>query len=124
MAPSDQPSRAPIHKSTRVMLSVAAAMGMAARGQGPDPCEPGSFNPGVCKVAVRHHGYCSGGAWVPMTYSQKYPNYYDSYQSYLSGGGLVASAADENCGRFGSHGSYFVSHGGFGRTGSGHHAGG
>jgi hypothetical protein len=59
-----------------------------------------------------------------MTYSQKYPNYYDSYQTYLSGGGLVASAADENCGRLTSHSTYFVSHGGFGHTGSGHRAGG
>jgi hypothetical protein len=98
-------------------------MGMTARGQGPDPCEPGSFNPGVCKTAVRHHGYCSGGAWVPMTYSQKYPNYYDSYQTYASGGGLVNAAAAENCGHSTYH-SGFVSHGGFGHIGGGHRAGG
>jgi hypothetical protein len=94
---------------------MAATMGMAARGQQSlDPCEPGTFNANVCKVAIRHHGYCSAGAWVPMTYSQQYPNYYDSYQAYLSGGGLAVSAPEDDCLR---HGSSGVSRAGFGSTG-------
>ena len=63
---------------------------------------------------------------MPMTYSQKYPNYYDSYQAYLSGGGLVTSAPSENCGHSGSHSTFAHSsyvHGGFGYIGSGHSAG-
>jgi hypothetical protein len=97
---------------------MAATMGMAARGQqgnSLDPCEPGTFNANVCRVAIRHHGYCSGGVWVPMKYSQDYPNYYDSYQAYLSGGGLAVSAPEEGCRR--PHGSSYMARGGFGSTG-------
>jgi hypothetical protein len=111
-------------KSAKVILSMAAAMGIAARGTpGVDPCAPGSFNAGVCKVALQHHGYCSGGAWVPMKYSQTYPNYYDSYQAYLSTGGLAVSAPEGDCGHRGRS-TYFGTHGGFGATGSGRHSGG
>ena len=110
----------------RVMLTVVATVGMAARAQqSSDPCALATFSPSVCKTAVRHHGYCSGGAWIPATYQQSYPNYYDSYQSYLAGGGQVTPMLEEDCRRphgfFSAHG---ISHGGFGSTGRGHHAGG
>jgi len=109
------------------VLTVAAAMSIAARGQlAPDPCDAGTFNTKACKVAVQHHGYCAGSNWVPMTYSAPYPYYYDSYQTYLANGGVAAAAEAGNCrsphyGLFGVHG---ISRGGFGSTGSGHHHGG
>jgi hypothetical protein len=114
-------------KSPSVVLTVAAAMGIAAHGQqGADPCDAATFNAKVCKTAVRHNGYCAGGVWVPMTYQQHYPYYYDSFQQYQSGGNLASPALDGNCKRpstgfFGVHGA---SRGGFGSTGAGHHAGG
>jgi hypothetical protein len=101
---------------------------MAARGQlAPDPCDAGTFNVKACKVAVKHQGYCDGANFVPMTYSQPYPNYYDSYQAYLANRGVATAAEGGNCwhrGIFGAHGlSHGITHGGFGATGSGHHGG-
>ncbi len=123
-------AHSPAKKSARVVLTVAAAMGMAARGQlAPDPCDAGSFNSKACKVAVKHQGYCDGVNFVPMTYSQPYPNYYDSYQAYLANGGVVTAVGAGNCrypysGLFGARGSsHGITHGGFGSTGSGHHGG-
>jgi hypothetical protein len=118
-------AHSPVKKSASVVLTVAAAMSMTARGQlAPDPCDAGTFNTKACKVAVKHMGYCDGSTFVPMTYSQRYPNYYDSYQAYLGNGGVVTAAGAGNCpqlhGGFGIHG---VSRGGFGSTGSGHHGG-
>ena len=121
-------AHSPVKKSARVVLTVAAAMSMAARGQlAPDPCDAGTFNVKACKVAVKHMGYCDGASFVPMTYSQPYPNYYDSYQAYLGNGGLATAAAAGNCryprsGLFG--GAHGYSRGGFGAIGSGHHHGG
>lgn len=123
-------AHSPAKKSARVVLTVAAAMSMAARGQlAPDPCDAGTFNVKACKVAVQHQGYCDGSNFVPMTYSQPYPNYYDSYQAYLSNGGVAMAAEAGNCwhrGIFGgAHGSsHGITRGGFGGTGSGHHHGG
>src|SRR6266849_6045228 len=114
-------------KSARVILTAVAAVGMAARGQqGGDPCDAATFNSKVCKPAIRHNGYCSGGTWVPMAYSQSYPDYFDSYLAYLSGGGAVAATPKENCRRPSTslHAGHGISRGGFGRTGAGHHAGG
>jgi hypothetical protein len=116
-----------VEKSARIVLTVVAAMGMAARGQqGPDPCDAATFNAKSCKTAVRHNRFCSGGAWVPMTYQQPYPYYYDSYQAYLAGGGVVSPLPVESCphpfaGFFGGHG---VTRRGFGSTGVAHRAGG
>jgi hypothetical protein len=97
----------PLKKSARVILTVAAAMGVAARGQqGADPCLASTFNAQVCKVAIRHKGYCSGGAFVKTAYAQPYPYYYDSYSTFVAGGGLAAQP--ESCsarGGFGSHGA-------------------
>jgi hypothetical protein len=119
-------AHSPVKKSARVVLTVAAAMGMARGQLAPDPCDAGTFNNKACKVAVQHLGYCDGANFVPMTYSQPYPNYYDSYQAYLANGGVATAAEAGNCwhshgGFFGVHGS---SRGGFGSTGSGHHGGG
>jgi len=75
------------------------------------------FDPGVCKAAIKHHGYCSGG-WTRMSYSQKYPYYYDEYQRYLSGGGAAAALTLENCAWPTTR--VATSHG-FGTIGSGHH---
>ena len=119
-------AHSPVKKSAKVVLTVAAAMSMAARGQlAPDPCDAGTFNTKACKVAVKHMGYCDGASFVPMTYPQRYPYYYDSYQAYLANGGLATAAEAGNClrpysGFFGVHG---FSRGGFGSTGSGHHGG-
>ena len=119
-------AHSPVKKSARVVLTVAAAMGMTARGQlAPDPCDAGTFNTKACKVAVKHMGYCDGSAFVPMTYSERYPYYYDSYQAYLANGGIATAAEAGNCRR--PHSNYFgtpVSRGGFGSTGAGRHAGG
>jgi len=109
-----------------VVLTVAAAMGMARGQLAPDPCDAGTFNTKSCKVAVQHMGYCDGSSFVPMTYSQRYPYYYDTYQSYLANGGVATAAAAGNCRHphSGFFGIYPVSRGGFGATGSGHHHGG
>ena len=112
----------PVRKSARVVLTVAAAMGMARGQLAPDPCDPGTFNIKACKVAVQHSGYCDGSTWVPTTYQEHYPYYYDSYQAYLSTGGVVTAAETGNCRR--PHSSFFgrgISRGGFGSTGAGHH---
>jgi len=108
-----------LRKSTRVVLTVAAAMGVSARAQ-QDPCEASTFNGQSCQLAIRHNGYCSGGAWTSMTYQWPYPFYYDAYSAFVSGGGLAAPFAIENCRAPG-----MFSRGGFGAIGAGrHHAGG
>src|SRR5262245_10606000 len=102
-------SSAPVKKSAKIILTVAASMGIAARGQQSlGPCDAAAFSPKVCKAAIHHKGFCSGGAWVPTAYQQAYPYYYDSYQAYLSGGGVATPASVEDCRRpsagfFGAH---------------------
>ena len=111
-------------KSPHVLVTLVASVGLAARAQqSPDPCDAASFNEKVCKSSVRRGGYCAQGAWVPLTYQQSYPYYYDLYQQFLLAGGVVNPVDGGNCphGIF-SHG-VFVSHGGFGSTGAAHHAG-
>lgn len=109
-------------KSTHVTLTVAAAMGLAARGQQPlDPCGAASFNAKVCQAAVKQRRYCSQGQWVPLADPQPYPYYYGLYQDYVANGGVVTAIPAEHCGGFMSH-----VYGGFGAIGGGrhHHAGG
>jgi hypothetical protein len=121
----------PVKKSARVVLTVAAAMSMSLRAQQPadiqsaDPCESATFNGKACQVAVRHQGYCEGSTWVNMTYQQRYPYYYDSYQAYLASGGTATAAAVGNCPipRAGFFGALLVPRGGFGSIGAGRHAG-
>jgi len=120
-------THSPVKKSARVVLTVAAAMSMAARGQlAPDPCDAGTFNIKACKVAVKHSGYCDGSSFVPMTYSERYPYYYDSYQAYLANGGVATAVEAGNCQHphGGLFGLYGARRGGFGSTGGGHHHGG
>lgn len=97
----------PLKKSAKVVLTIAAAMGVAARAQqSGNPCSASTFNAQVCKVAIQHKGYCSGGAFVKTAYQQPYPFYYNSYSTFVSGGGLAAEP--ESCatrGGFGSHGA-------------------
>jgi hypothetical protein len=105
-------------KSARVTLTVVAAVG-CSRGalwgqQAANPCGPADFNQKACYAAVKHHGFCSGGAWVTQQY-QQYPYYYDLYRTYAAGGGPVTPAAVERCGR-GGHAVY----GGFGAHGAAH----
>lgn len=97
-------------------LTVVATMGIAFRAQAQDPCDAASFNGKVCSTAIHRGGYCAQGMWVPMTYPQSYPDYYDLYQNYMSNGGVVAMAPDEKC----RHGSG-AGHGGFGFFGRTHH---
>jgi len=117
----------PLKKSARVVLTVAAAMSMAARGlEALNPCDTSTFNVKACKVAVKHQGYCDGSTWIPTAYSERYPYYYDSYQAYLAGGGLATPAEVGNCQRgyygvYRAHGVSHVSQGGFGAIGAGHH---
>jgi hypothetical protein len=124
-------ARTPVKKSARVVLTVAAAMSMSVRGQQPvdlqaaDPCASATFNGNACQVAVRHQGYCEGSTWVNMTYQQRYPYYYDSYQTYLAAGGVATAAVVGNCRfpRAGLFGALLVPRGGFGSIGAGRHAG-
>ncbi len=115
-----------VKRSARVILTVAAAVSVARGQQSLGPCEATAFSAKVCKTAIHHKGYCAGGNWVPMTYAQAYPYYYDSYQTYMAGGGQVTAAAVENCSR--PHGGFFSGHGatrrGFGAIGGGRPAGG
>ncbi|HYW47077.1 MAG TPA: hypothetical protein VE959_29695 [Bryobacteraceae bacterium] len=105
-------------KSARVTLTVVAAVGWAARAQqAPNPCEPANFNGKACQAAVKNHGYCSGGAWVPQQY-QKYPYYYGLYQAYASAAGVVTAAPVEACRR---PSRLFGRHGGFGAIGAAVH---
>jgi len=111
-------------KSTKISLTVVAAMGMAACNRRPDPCEAATYNDQACREAIQQGGYYYHGAWVPMMYSRPYPYYYDSYSRYVGRGGTVHAAPSEAYSRSsgGSHGS--VGRGGFGSTGGGHAFGG
>ncbi len=107
-----------VKKSSKVTLTLVAALGMAGCGhRGVDPCDAATYNDAACLQAVKDGGYNWGGQWVPMTYYQPYPYYYDSYRSYVDGGGQVKAAPPEAYGHAG------VARGGFGETGAGHGAG-
>jgi len=118
-------------RSATVTLTMVAAIGVSgglpARAQQPgDPCEASGFNAKACQVAVQRRGFCSQGAWIPMTYPQTYPYYYDLYRDYVMQGGAVSPVPDSRCSRPG-HVWGGVVHGGFGTIGHGHghsHAGG
>jgi hypothetical protein len=108
-------------KSAKVTLTVVAAVGLAACGrQRMDPCQQASFDQQACEDAVRSGGYYWNGGWVPMTYHYPYPYYYDSYRSYVSGGGHSQAVPT---GAFAHPGASGVSRGGFGAIGAGHGAG-
>lgn len=103
-----------MRKSTKVTITIVAAIGSAARVPAADPCDPATFNEKVCKSAVSQHGFCENGEWSAMQYGQKYPYYYDLYQNHLSAGGAVTPAVPGQCRRPGGN---LFRHGGFGATG-------
>src|SRR5260370_15851839 len=75
-------------KSTKVTLTVVAAVGLASCGRSRrDPCDRESFSEMACQDAVRNGGYYYGGSWYPMAYSYPYPYYYHSYRTHVSNGG-------------------------------------
>jgi hypothetical protein len=107
-------------KSTQVTLTVAAAMGLAARGQQPlNPCGAASFNSNACHEAVKHDRFCWQGQWNPVSDPEPYPYYYGQYRDYVAHGGAVTPAPAGNCGHLRYGGG---AHGGFGATGHGHHS--
>lgn len=106
-------------RSSKVTLTVVAAMGLASCARRHDPCESSYFDPTACADAIRGGGYYWHGGWVPMTYSYPYPYYFDAYRSHVARGGKV----------FGTGGAYAhpaaggTVRGGFGSTGAAHGAG-
>jgi hypothetical protein len=109
-------------KSTQVTLTVAAAMGLAARGQQPlNPCNAASFNGGACREAVQHSRLCWQGTWNPISAPEPYPYYYGAYRDYVANGGVVTPVETGNCGHLSAYRGAGV-HGGFGGTGAGHHS--
>ena len=115
-------------KSSKVTLTVVAAVGLASCGRGRrDPCEAQSFNELACQEAVQSGGYYWGGSWYPMAYHYPYPYYYDSYHTYVSRGGRVIAAPVGSYSRpagVTSPSSGGTVRGGFGSTGAGHSSGG
>jgi hypothetical protein len=106
-------------------LTVVAAVGLASCGRTRrDPCDQGSFNEMACQDAVRTGGYYYGGSWYPMMYRYPYPYYYDSYRTYVVGGGRVVGVPAGSYARpAGATSSPGVERGGFGSTGAGHASG-
>jgi len=117
-------------RSSQVTLTVVAALGLAGCGRRYDPCDERSFDAVACGDAIRGGGYYWHGSWVPMTYSQPYPFYYDAYRTRLSRGGSVVTVPSGNYARpaAGAAGGGDAAHpgvvrGGFGSTGAGHGGG-
>jgi hypothetical protein len=105
-------------KSTKVTLTVVAAMGLASCGRSRrNPCDASYFNELACQEAVRSGGYYWGGSWVPVRYSYPYPYYFDHYRTFVGGGGRVYAAPS------GSYSTPSVTRGGFGSTGAAHASG-
>jgi hypothetical protein len=112
-------------RSSKVTLTVVAAMGLVACSRRYDPCEARYFNEAACADAVRSGGYYWRGSWYPMTYRYPYPYYYDSYRSHVSHGGSVRAAPAGSYGRpsVSAPSSGGTVRGGFGSTGSSHSTG-
>jgi hypothetical protein len=113
-----------MRKPTRITLELAASLGLAAAAraqQSADPCQAAGFNESACRAAIQKHGYCAQGKWVASRYREKYPYYYDLYQTYLAQGGEVTPVPQETCHRPFLGGAHGTVHGGFGATGSGGH---
>ena len=77
----------------------------------------------ACQEAIRNGGYYYGGSWFPMTYSNPYPYYYDSYRGYVSHGGSVSTAPYASYSRPAGAPASGVERGGFGSSGGGDAAG-
>jgi len=115
-------------KSTKVTLTVVAVIGLASCGRSRrDPCESAYYSDLACQEAIRSGGYYWGGTWVPMTYSNPYPFYYDRYRSYAGSGGRTYSVPAGSYARPSGSSSSTpsgVTRGGFGSTGAAHSSGG
>jgi hypothetical protein len=110
-------------RSSKVTLTVVAAMGLVSCSRRHDPCEPSYFDQMACSDAVRSGGYYWRGGWVPMTYSYPYPYYYDSYRTHVQRGGKVFGTGGAFARPSGAPSSGGTVRGGFGSTGAGHGAG-
>jgi hypothetical protein len=121
-------------RSSKVTLTVVAAMGLAGCARRYDPCDSQYFNAVACSDAVQGGGYFWHGTWFPTRYQYAYPYYYDSYQRHVSGGGRVfgtppgtyahpAAVGGAAAGGVSAPSGGTVTRGGFGSTGSGHGAG-
>src|SRR5579862_119272 len=118
-------------KSARVTLTVVTAAALAACARRRlDPCDAASFNQQACQEAIDRGGYYWQGSWCPVVYHYPYPYYFDSYRTYVAGGGRVVSAPGgtyvSGSGTPGSSSpssSTSVTRGGFGSTGAGHGGG-
>ena len=123
-------------RSTKVEIALVAGLAMSGCGRRTyDPCAPQTFNEMACQQAVSHNGYYYGGHWYPHTYVGGYSSYYNSYHSYIGGGGRITQVAPSQWSRPGGSGglgastgstsgtgassSGSVSHGVFGSTGHG-----
>ena len=107
-----------MRKPASITLRLAAALGLAATAraqQSADPCQASGFNEAACREAVKKRGYCAQGSWVASRYHEKYPYYYDLYQTYLAQGGAVAPVVPGTCHRPLLGGA----RGGFGAIGAG-----
>src|SRR5665811_315100 len=112
-------------KSTKVTLTVVAAVGLASCGRSRrDPCEQGSFNEMACQDATRSGGYYYGGSWYPMMYRYPYSYYYEHCLMHVSNCARVMSAPGGSSARpLRVASSAVVTDGRFGSIGAGHGAG-
>jgi hypothetical protein len=119
-------------RSTKVEIALVAGLAMSGCGRRAyDPCAPQTFNDMACQQAVSHNGYYYGGHWYSHSYVGGYSSYYNSYHSYIGGGGRVTQVAPSQWSRpggsaaggatsgTGATSSGSVSHGVFGSTGHG-----
>ena len=124
-------------RSTKVEIALVAGLAMSGCGRRVyDPCAPQTFNELACQEAVSHNGYYYGGHWYPHTYVGGYTSYYNSYHSYIRGGGRITQIAPSQWGHpasatsgtsgstSGASSSGSVSRGVFGSTGHGSSGGG
>jgi hypothetical protein len=112
-------------RSSKVTLTVVAAMGLAGCARRYDPCEAQYFNPTACNDAVVGGGYFWHGSWYPMRYAYAYPVYFNNYQRHVASGGKIFGTPAGTYARpaGGVHTSGTVTRGGFGGIGGGHSSG-
>ena len=111
-------------KSTKVTLTVVAAMGLTRLPPPRGSLRTTYFDAQACQNAVRSGGYYWRGSWYPMVYHYPYPYYYDSYRSYVQRGGTVRPAPSGPMSHPSAGAPSSVPRGGFGSTGAGHSSGG
>ena len=87
-------------RSRKVEIALVAGLAMSGCGRRAyDPCAPQTFNPQACQDAVSHNGYYYHGTWFPHSYSGGYSAYYNSYYSYVRGGGSVTGVSSSDYSR-------------------------